>query len=75
MQNEAVFVIRLIFTGLFLAVLAAGVYLARNYTRLFGVDPDLPSENSSSRGYGALQAFVIWAHAAFLTGAFALFLH
>jgi hypothetical protein len=75
MHNDALLAIRFIFGGLFIATLFAGVYLVRNFQRLFGVDPRMPSENSSSRTYSALQAFVVWAHIAFLTGAFALLLH
>ena len=75
MQSDAFFVIHLIFTGLFLATLLAGVWLFKNQQRLFGRDPAMPSENSSSHTYSRLQAFVIWAHAVVLTGAFALLLH
>jgi hypothetical protein len=75
MQTDYFLAVRLIFTALFIATLAVGVYLLRNYERLFGVDPNMPSENSSSRAYSKLQVFVIWAHAAGLTAAFALLLH
>jgi hypothetical protein len=75
MENEALLVIRWIFAGLFIAILGVGVYLLRNHERFFGVDPSSPSETSSSRSYSTMQVFVIWAHAAFLTGAFALLLH
>ncbi|MGB8170097.1 MAG: hypothetical protein WCF18_21515 [Chthoniobacteraceae bacterium] len=67
--------IRLVFTFLFIATLLAGVYLLRNYQRLFGVDPNMPSETGSSRAYSKVQVFVVWAHAAALTGSFALLLH
>jgi hypothetical protein len=67
--------IQLIFTLLFLGTLAAGVYLLRNSERLFGSDPNTPSENSSGRAYGKMQAFVVWAHVAALTGAFAFLIH
>lgn len=75
MQNDALLAIRFVFAGLFIATLLAGVYLVKNHERLFGVDPDMPSENSSARGYSRMQIFVVWAHALFLTGAFALMLH
>lgn len=75
MTTDAFFFVRLIFTGLFLVTLLAGVYLAKNYQRLFGVDPNMPSENASSRAYSKVQIFTIWAHAVLLTGAFALLLH
>lgn len=75
MTTDAFFFVRLIFTGFFLVTLLAGVYLAKNYQRLFGVDPNMPSENASSRAYSKVQIFTIWAHAVLLTGAFALLLH
>ena len=75
MSTDAFQFVRLIFTFLFIGTLVAGVYLLRNYERLFGKDPNMPSENSSSRAYSKLQIFVIWAHAVGLTGAFALLLH
>jgi uncharacterized membrane protein SpoIIM required for sporulation len=74
MHNEAVFFIRVIFTGLFLATLFAGGYMFKNFEKLFGPDPEIPSENSSSRSLNKVQVFSIWAHAVFLTGAFALLL-
>jgi hypothetical protein len=75
METNSLAVFRVIFGLLFLGVLAAGGYLFKNYQRLFGPDPSIPSENSSARGFTKLQAFVLWAHAAALTGAFALLLH
>jgi hypothetical protein len=75
MQSNAAHFIQFIFALLFLATLAAGAYLLINSERLFGVDPDAPSENSSGRAYGKMQAFAIWAHVAALTGAFAFLLH
>ncbi len=59
----------------FCAVLVSGVYLARNFEKLTGVDPSIPSENSSSRTYGKLQIVLIWAHALLLTGMLSLLLH
>jgi hypothetical protein len=67
--------IQFTFSLLFIATLLAGVYLLRNSERLFGIDPSVPSETSSGRAYGKMQAFAVWAHAAALTGAFALLLH
>ncbi len=67
--------IQLISTLLFIGTLVAGAYLLRNSERLFGLDPAVPSETSSGRAYAKLQAFVVWAHAAALTGAFAFLLH
>ena len=75
MQNDALLFIRLIFTGLFFLTLFAGVYLFKNHEKLFGVDPSMPSENASARGYSRLQVLCVWGHAVLLTGAFALLLH
>ena len=75
MQPESFLFLRLIFTGLFLGTLFAGFHLFRNFHRLFGVDPNMPSENSSHRAYSKMQVFVVWGHAVLLTGAFALLLH
>jgi hypothetical protein len=68
-------VIRTCFTLLFLATLSVGAYLLKNFDRLFGADPDMPSENSSSRTYTKLQVFVVWMHAVVLTGGFAFLMH
>ena len=75
MQNEIFLFARIVFAGLFLLSLLAGGYLLKNYQKLFGVDPNMPSEGSSSRAYSKVQVFSIWAHATVLTGAFALLLH
>ncbi len=75
MTTDPASLIRLVFTLLFIGTLFTGVYLLRNYQRLFGVDPDMPSETGSSRTYSKLQILVVWAHAVALTGAFALLLH
>jgi len=75
MNTDSFHFIQLTFTLLFLGTLVAGVYLLRNSERLFGVDPSVPSETGSGRAYSKMQAFVVWAHAAALTGAFAFLLH
>jgi hypothetical protein len=68
-------IIQIIFGLLFLGVLAAGGFIFANFQRLFGPDPSMPSENSSSRAYSKVQILVVWLHALALTGAFALLLH
>jgi hypothetical protein len=75
MTIDASAFIQFTFSLLFIATLLAGVYLLRNSERLFGIDPNMPSETSSGRAYGIMQAFVVWAHAAALTGAFAFLVH
>lgn len=74
MQNEFFAFLRLIFFGLFVFTLLAGVYLCRNYHALFGPTPQIPSENDSARAFSKLQVFSIWGHAVFLTGGFAFLL-
>ncbi len=75
MNQEPLHFIQAIFTGLFLLTLFAGGCLVLNFQRFFGPDPDVPSENSSSRSYGRMQALMVWLHAVVLTGAFALLMH
>lgn len=73
--DDPLFFFRVLSIIAFCGVLVAGVFLARNFEKLTGVDPNLPSENSSSRTYGKLQIFLIWAHALLLTGMLSLLLH
>ena len=76
MQDNAPFflVLRIIFAGLFIASLLAGVYLFKNYQKLFGVDPNVPSESDGARLYSVTLVFGVWAHIVLITGAFALLL-
>ena len=75
MNNDALLFIRLVFTGMFVVTLLAGAYLVKNFQKLFGVDPDMPSESGSSRAYTRIQVFLVWAHFFVLTGSFALLMH
>jgi hypothetical protein len=75
MQSDASSFIQFVFILAFIGTLIAGVFLLKNAEQLFGADPEMPSENSSSRSYGKMQALVIWAHVALLTGAFAFLMH
>lgn len=75
MKSELIHFIHYVFVGAFLLTLLAGVYLYKNDHALFGHKPEHPSANSASRNYSKMQAWAIWAHLVFLTGAFALFLH
>jgi hypothetical protein len=75
MNNDALLFIRLVFTGLFVITLLAGAYLLKNFQKFFGVDPDMPSENGSSRAYTRVQVFLVWVHFVVLTGSFALLMH
>jgi hypothetical protein len=73
MQSDMI--VRIVFTILFIGVLMAGVYLFKNQEKLFGADPTVPGDNVGARGLNKVQVFLIWAHAAALTGAFAFMLH
>lgn len=75
MDNEAVIMVRVAFTAVFVAVVLAGIYLFRNNQRFFGVDRTVTSEGSSSRAYSKMFVWAIWWHALILSAAFALFLH
>lgn len=68
-------VLQIAATLLFFATLYAGYYMARNYQRLFGADPNIPSENGSARAYSKVQVFAIWVHVLVASAAFALLLH
>lgn len=74
-QDPVLTFLCLVFDVLFVGTLLSGVYMVGNWERLFGRDPELPSENSSARTYNKLQVFVLWVHAVALTGAFAFGLH
>jgi len=74
-HEDPLFFFRVLSIIAFFGVLLTGVYLAKNYQKLSGVDPNMPSENSSSRAYTKLQVFLIWAHALLLTGMLSLLLH
>lgn len=67
-------VVRIVFGALFCATLVAGYFLFKNFDKLLGADPNVPTENSGSRGLNRVQVIVIWLHALLLTGAFAFFL-
>jgi uncharacterized membrane protein len=75
MNNDALLFIRLVFTAMFVLTLLVGVYLVKNFQKLFGVDPDMPSETGSARAYTRVQIFLVWAHFFVLTGSFALLMH
>jgi len=75
MQNDTFIVFRILASVVFIAALYAGYYMLRNYQRLFGVDPNMPSEGASSRAYSQVQVFSIWAHVLLGSGAAALLLH
>jgi hypothetical protein len=75
MHNDFFLFLRLLSGVVFLGSIWVGFYMLKNYQKLFGKDPSMPSENESARAYSQVQIFCVWAHVFFATGAFALFLH
>ncbi len=75
MGSEELLFIRIVAAVVFIAILLSGIYVAKNYQKLFGADPDVPSENPSARAYGKVQVFTVWLIALLLAGAFVLLLH
>ena len=52
---------KLIFTALLLGSLVLGTWMFRNFDRLVGVDPLMPSETEGARFINKGQFIVIWA--------------
>lgn len=74
MNHSTALFFRLLFSALFFGTLLGGFYLLKYGERIFGVDPNVPSENGSARSYNKVMIFAIWGHAVLLTGAAALLL-
>lgn len=68
-------VIRIGFGVLFIATLAGGYFLFKNFDRLLGPDTSVAGDNEGSRGLNKVQVIVIWLHLVAITGGFALLLH
>jgi hypothetical protein len=66
-------VVRSVFSVLFVAALLAGVFLFKNFERLLGSDPQVPTDNAGSRGLNKVQVISIWLHILAITAAFAFF--
>ena len=47
------------FAGLFFTIVA-GFFLLKYSSRLFGKDPNMPSETSGARDYTKAQVFIVW---------------
>jgi hypothetical protein len=75
MQDDVLSFFRLLAMGVFFVTLYVGWYLLRNFDRLFGKDPNIPSENGSARAYSKVQVFALWGHLLIASAAFALLLH
>jgi hypothetical protein len=75
MQRNALLGLQFISAALFVFLLFVGVWIWKHHQRLFGADPDIPSESPGARDYNRLQVVALWLHALLLTGSFALLLH
>ena len=60
MDQEAVFPIKVMAWIALGGSLALGGYMLKHDQRLFGFHPDVPSDNSSARGYGKAQIWLLW---------------
>ena len=75
MKDEAVLMVRVAFSLIFLGALALGWWIARNDRRFFGADPAISSETSGTRSYTKMMVWAIWIHVVVISAAFALFMH
>lgn len=74
MNGDPMLLLRIFFVLCFLGTAAVGLMVLKNFERLFGTDPDAPSETGSGRAYGKMQALAVIAHALLLFGALILML-
>ena len=61
MQGDPFVVLRTIFAICLFVTLFGGVYLFRNFERLFGVYASIPSETDSARVYTKTEVTLVWA--------------
>lgn len=60
MQQLSLLPIKIIAAIALVLWMGAGVYLFKHQERLFGADPELPSESSGAQGYSKAQAWIVW---------------
>lgn len=65
---------KVIFILCFLASLLGGIYLLKNFDKLLGRDPNVPSENESSLLLNRSQVVLIWLLSMKLFGMMAIML-
>ena len=53
-------------------MMLVGVYFFKHQHRLFGVDPETPSDTSGGRDYGRMQTWVLWLGMVVVLAFFAL---
>lgn len=74
--RDTAFLVFRVFCGFgFAASLLGGWYLLRNFNRLLGVDPEVPSESRGARGYTRMQVVAVWLHIVVFFGMGLLLLH
>jgi len=59
-QMDAFFPLKIFFFGCLILTCIAGVFLFKYSERLFGKDPNMPSETSGARDYTKAQVFICW---------------
>lgn len=75
MKSDIFLFFQILSAVVFLVTLYVGYYLLRHSQRLFGVDPNVPSEVGSARALNKTQVFALWAHVLLASAAFAIALH
>ncbi len=75
MGNDPLLYFRAAAGIVWIGVVIAGVYLARNIEKIVPPENGSGGENGAQRNYAAFLIFAVWAHAFVLSGCFALFLH
>ena len=65
---------KILFSLCFAASLIGGIYLLKNFNRLLGRDPNVPSENESSLLLNRSQVVLIWLLSMKLFGMMAIML-
>ena len=74
MQTDPLFFFRIV-SGIALAVCIIASFLVfKNAGSLFGIDPEVPSENGSARSYSKLLVVAVFVHAFIFFSAGLLFL-
>jgi hypothetical protein len=75
MRPDTLLFFRILFSVMFVLMLAAGIYLFKYRHVIFRENPGTPHETPGSRLYAKGLVFLVWLHGTVLTGALALGLH
>jgi hypothetical protein len=60
MNHEALFPIKVLAMIALAGMIGLGVWMLKNDKRLFGFDPEVPSDNASPRTYGKTHVWLTW---------------